>query len=112
MPALPTGSDLTICFAHAAYQLQAEFATRGHAARSFEVRSLDELKARAPEADVVVASGLWRNELIASCRSCASSSRFPPARTSTTRPPLRRPASGWRALREPMSGPSPSTPWR
>lgn len=67
MPALPTGSDLTICFAHAAYQLQAEFATRGHAARSFEVRSLDELKARAPEADVVVASGLWRNELIASC---------------------------------------------
>ena len=67
MPALPPASDLTICFAHAAYQLQAEFATRGHAARSFEVRSLDELKARAPEADVVVASGLWRNELIASC---------------------------------------------
>ena len=67
MPALPTGSDLTICFAHAAYQLQAEFGTRGHAAKSFEVRSLDELKARAPEADVVVVSGLWRNELIASC---------------------------------------------
>jgi D-2-hydroxyacid dehydrogenase (NADP+) len=67
MPVVPTGSDLTICFAHAAYQLQAEFATRGHAAKSFEVRSLDELKARAPEADVVVVSGLWRNELIASC---------------------------------------------
>lgn len=67
MPALPPASDLTICFAHAAYQLQAEFATRGHAARSFEVRSLDELKARAPEADVVVVSGLWRNELIAAC---------------------------------------------
>ncbi len=67
MPALPTGSDLTICFAHAAYQLQAEFATRGHGAKSYEVRSLDELKARAPEADVVVVSGLWRNELIASC---------------------------------------------
>lgn len=67
MPALPPASDLTICFAHAAYQLQAEFATRGHAAKSFEVRSLDELKARAPEADVVVVSGLWRNELIASC---------------------------------------------
>lgn len=67
MPALPPASDLTICFAHAAYQLQAEFATRGHAAKSFEVRSLDELKARAHEADVVVVSGLWRNELIASC---------------------------------------------
>lgn len=67
MPALPPDSDLTICFAHAAYQLQAEFARRGHAARSFEVRSLDELKARAGEADVLVVSGLWRNELIAAC---------------------------------------------
>lgn len=67
MPALPPASDLTICFAHAAYQLQAEFSTRGHAAKSFEVRSLDDFKARAPEADVVVVSGLWRNELIAAC---------------------------------------------
>lgn len=67
MPALPPESDLTICFAHAAYQLQDEFKRRGHSARSFEVRSLDELKARAPEADVLVVSGMWRNELIASC---------------------------------------------
>lgn len=67
MPSLPPAKDLTICFAHAAYQLQAEFQTRGHAAGSFEVRSLDELKARAPKADVVVVSGLWRNELIATC---------------------------------------------
>ena len=67
MPALPPASDLTICFAHAASQLQAELAPRAHAAQRFEVHSLDELKARAPEADVVVASGLWRNELIASC---------------------------------------------
>lgn len=67
MPALPPENDLTICFAHAAYQLQAEFKRRGHAARSFEVRSLDELKARAPEADVLVVSGMWRNELIAVC---------------------------------------------
>jgi len=58
--------DLTICFAHAAYQMQAEFAGRGRAARSFEVRSLDEFKVRAPEADVIVVSGLWRNELLAS----------------------------------------------
>lgn len=67
MPALPPESDLTICFAHAAYQLQAEFQTRGRSAKSFEVRSLDEFKARAPEADVVVVSGLWRNELVATC---------------------------------------------
>jgi phosphoglycerate dehydrogenase-like enzyme len=63
----PNERDLTIGFAHAAYQLGAEFAARGRAAASFEVRSLDELKARAPEADVVVVSGLWRNELIAAC---------------------------------------------
>ncbi len=67
MPALPPENDLTICFAHAAYQLQAEFNARGRSARSFEVRSLDELKARAAEADVMVVSGMWRNELIAQC---------------------------------------------
>ncbi|MGO4816638.1 hypothetical protein AB4156_44835, partial [Cupriavidus sp. 2MCAB6] len=63
----PQERELTIGFAHAAYQLGAEFSARARAARSFEVRSLDELKARAPEADVLVVSGLWRNELIAAC---------------------------------------------
>lgn len=67
MPAMPSESDLTICFAHAAYQLQAAFDRRGRTARSFEVRSLEELKARAPEADVMVVSGMWRNELIPLC---------------------------------------------
>ncbi|RDJ25118.1 D-2-hydroxyacid dehydrogenase [Bosea caraganae] len=67
MKSWPNERDLTIGFAHAAYQLGAEFATRGRAAASFEVRTLDELKARAPEADVIVVSGLWRNELIATC---------------------------------------------
>jgi phosphoglycerate dehydrogenase-like enzyme len=65
MPSPPPESELTIGFAHAAYQLQAEFLTRGRPAKSFEARSLDELKARAAEADVLVLSGLWRNELIA-----------------------------------------------
>jgi len=67
MPALPPDAELTICFAHAAYQLQDEFRSRGHAAKSFEVRSLDAFKARAAEADVVMVSGLWRNELLATC---------------------------------------------
>jgi phosphoglycerate dehydrogenase-like enzyme len=66
MALLPQDSALTVGFAHAAYQLQAEFLGRGSAAKSFEVRTLDELKARAPEADVLVVSGLWRNELLAS----------------------------------------------
>lgn len=64
MTFLPAERELTIGFAHAAYQMQDEFATRGRAAKSFEVRSLDELRERAPEADVLVVSGLWRNDLL------------------------------------------------
>ncbi|QEL23984.1 D-2-hydroxyacid dehydrogenase [Bosea sp. F3-2] len=64
MAFLPPEGELTIGFAHAAYQLGDEFATRGRAARSFEVRNLDELRERAPEADVLVVSGLWRNDLL------------------------------------------------
>lgn len=67
MTPLPDERDLTIGFAHAAYQLGAEFAARGRTAKSFELRSFDELKARAPEADVLVVSGLWRNELLPLC---------------------------------------------
>ncbi len=65
MPILPDENSLTIGFAHAAYQLQAEFETRGSKAKSITMRSLDELKARMAELDVLVVSGLWRNELIA-----------------------------------------------
>jgi D-2-hydroxyacid dehydrogenase (NADP+) len=61
---LPPEADLTIGFAHVAYQLGQEFATRGSNARAFEVRSVDELRARVADADVLVVSGLWRNELI------------------------------------------------
>ncbi len=64
MTFLPAERELTIGFAHAAYQMQDEFGTRDRAARSFEVRSLDELRERAPEADVLVVSGLWRNDLL------------------------------------------------
>ncbi len=63
----PEERDLTIGFAHAAYQLGTELAARGREAKSFEVRTLDELRTRAPEADVLVVSGLWRNELIGAC---------------------------------------------
>ena len=61
---MPPEGDLTIGFAHAAYQLRDEFLMRSRAAKSFEVRSLDELRERAPEADVLVVSGLWRNDLL------------------------------------------------
>jgi phosphoglycerate dehydrogenase-like enzyme len=61
---LPSKSDLTICFAHAAYQLAEEFRSRGEATNHFIVRSVDELRERIPEADVVVVSMFWRNEFL------------------------------------------------
>jgi D-2-hydroxyacid dehydrogenase (NADP+) len=65
MPPLPDRNDLTICFAHVAYRLGERFAARNTGVRAIEVRSLDDFSARIPEADVVVVSGLWRNDLIA-----------------------------------------------
>ena len=62
---LPAKDKLTICFAHVAYRMGERFALRNTGLNSFEVRSLDELKARIAEADVLLCSGLWRNEFIA-----------------------------------------------
>jgi phosphoglycerate dehydrogenase-like enzyme len=61
---LPAKDDLTICFAHVAYQLQARFAARKTGLRSFEVRAPDDLARRIGEADVLVVSGMWKNELL------------------------------------------------
>lgn len=61
---LPPREQVTVCFAHAAYRMQERFALRNTGIKSFEVRTLDELKARVGEADVLSVSGLWRNELI------------------------------------------------
>jgi D-2-hydroxyacid dehydrogenase (NADP+) len=61
---LPNRSDLVVCFAHAAYCLGEELATRGEPMRHVEVRSLDELRARIGEADVLSVSGMWRNDLV------------------------------------------------
>jgi D-2-hydroxyacid dehydrogenase (NADP+) len=69
--ALPPDRQLTICFAHAAYRLQERFVARGAPLRSFEVRTLEDLRARIGEADVLCVSGLWRNELIASAGKLA-----------------------------------------
>src|SRR6266446_5070778 len=60
----PSESDLTICFAHVAYQLQQRFALRKLPIRNFGVTSHDELDAGVGEADVLVISGLWRNDLV------------------------------------------------
>ena len=53
---------LNICFAHAAYRMAEQFARRDTGIAHFQVRSLDEFRARVPEAHVVVVSMMWRNE--------------------------------------------------
>ena len=62
---LPAKDRLTICFAHVAYRMAERFALRNTGLKSFEVRSPDEFAGRIGEADVLLVSGLWRNELIA-----------------------------------------------
>jgi D-2-hydroxyacid dehydrogenase (NADP+) len=47
------------------------FALRNTGLDWFEVRSLDDLKARIGDADVLLCSGLWRNELIAAAPKLA-----------------------------------------
>jgi D-2-hydroxyacid dehydrogenase (NADP+) len=56
---------LTICFAHAAYRMAEQFAKRNTGIAHFQVHTLDDLRARVPEAHVVVVSMMWRNELAA-----------------------------------------------
>lgn len=62
---LPPDDHLTLCFAHVAYRFAERYAQRGGRLKHFEVRSLDELEARLPEADVLLVSGMWRNHLAA-----------------------------------------------
>ena len=61
---IPTRDRLTICFAHVAYRMGERFALRNAGLDWFEVRSLEDLKARIADMDVLLCSGLWRNELI------------------------------------------------
>jgi len=62
---LPPDDQLTLCFAHVAYRFSERYAQRGGKLKHFEVRSLEELEARLPEADVLLVSGMWRNHLAA-----------------------------------------------
>ncbi len=60
----PATSDLTIGFAHHAYQLKERFAARDTGIDHFQVYTRDDLAARMPEMDVLVVSGLWDNALL------------------------------------------------
>lgn len=61
---LPAKDKLNVCFAHVAYRLGDDLKARNMGIAYFEARSADELKARIGEADVLVVSGLWKNDLI------------------------------------------------
>src|SRR3977135_2932025 len=60
----PSKENLTICFAHAAYRMKDRFELRKTGIKNFEVRAYDDLHKRVGEADVVVVSGMWKNDLI------------------------------------------------
>jgi phosphoglycerate dehydrogenase-like enzyme len=60
----PGKEDLTICFAHAAYRMKDRFELRRTGIGNFEVRAYDDFLKRVGEADVVVVSGMWKNDLI------------------------------------------------
>ena len=64
MRSLSPRDRTTICFAHPAYAMLAQFDKRATGINAFQVRNLEELKQRIGEADVVCVSGLWRNELL------------------------------------------------
>jgi phosphoglycerate dehydrogenase-like enzyme len=60
---LPSKDRLTICFAHKAYRMAERFGLRDTGIAHVQVRSPEELAQHLPEADVLVVSMLWRNEL-------------------------------------------------
>ena len=60
---MPPEDRLKICFAHSAYRMAERFALRDTGIAHVEVRNAEELARQLPEADVLVVSGLWKNEL-------------------------------------------------
>jgi phosphoglycerate dehydrogenase-like enzyme len=61
---LSSEDQLTICFAHVAYRLRERFLTLATGIESFAVRDGAALEQQIGEADVLVISGLWRNDLL------------------------------------------------
>jgi phosphoglycerate dehydrogenase-like enzyme len=61
---LPSKSEITVCCAHPAYQIHNELSSREAGIKSFQVHELDSLPERLNDADVLVISGFWRNDLL------------------------------------------------
>jgi D-2-hydroxyacid dehydrogenase (NADP+) len=61
---IPSKTDLNILFAHVAYQLAPQFELRNTGIRHAQAWTYDELAGKVGDADVLVVSGLWRNDLL------------------------------------------------
>jgi D-2-hydroxyacid dehydrogenase (NADP+) len=64
MRMIPPADKIVICFAHVAYRLQERFLALETVINSFAVRDPETLMKRVSEADVLVISGLWQNQLL------------------------------------------------
>jgi phosphoglycerate dehydrogenase-like enzyme len=60
----PSKENLKICFAHVAYQLGPRFELRKSGIAYSQAWNADELTKQIADSDVLVVSGLWRNELL------------------------------------------------
>lgn len=60
----PAKDRMRICFAHAAYDMKPIFDRLCPGIATVQVTDYAALKANVPEADVLVVSGLWQNELL------------------------------------------------
>src|SRR5262245_7552798 len=61
---LPAKDQLKICFAHPAYQMAERFAARGTGIGHVQAWDAQAFAAALPEADVVVVSMMWKNDLV------------------------------------------------
>lgn len=61
---IPSKTDLNILFAHVAYQLAPRFELRKTGIKHTQAWNRDELDSKIGDADVLVVSGLWNNDLL------------------------------------------------
>ncbi|MEX2615197.1 MAG: D-2-hydroxyacid dehydrogenase [Alphaproteobacteria bacterium] len=57
-------ADATIHFAHSAYQLSALFEKRNTGIRHFQTWTPEDTRARMGEAEILVISGVWKNDML------------------------------------------------
>ena len=61
---IPARSEIVIQFAHPAYRMAERFDLQDTGIQHFQTWTLEETQARVTEADVLVISGFWKNELL------------------------------------------------